>query len=46
MQQSMIPRNSQGFHQQEFRLHSKKEYVKFLNWNGQGTDVMNELVTQ
>ena len=45
MQQSTIPRNSQGFANGKFTK-TGKTHRKFLNRNGQGTDVLNELIAQ
>ena len=42
----MIPSDSWECWEQEFHEHGKTAYGKFLDGNGQGTDVSNESVTQ
>ena len=46
MQQSMIPRDSWVFNQQEIHVHRKNTQGKFFGRNGQSTDVSNESVAQ
>ena len=46
MQQSMIPRDSLECWEEVFHEHGRTVYGKFLDGNRQGTDVLNESVTQ